>query len=127
MSERSSRLRRKGPIARVGELLVDGHANCLQELGALVIADSRLNEFFAKLKHGTPDVNPGKSTTQLLDEYREVHETLGEAFERASAEFLSAEWPKSRPDIWEANQAKLRHAVTALAERLTRLVAEYVP
>ena len=127
MSEQPTRLRRKGPLARVGELLIDGHANCLEELGAFVIAYSRINEFFAGLKRGTADVKSGKSARQLFDEYHEVHETLGRAFERVSAEFLSAEWPKSRPDVWQENQAKLLQAVTALTERVTRLLGEYVP
>lgn len=127
MSEQSPRLRRKGPIARVGELLVDGHADCLEELGALVIADSRINQLFARLKRGTADVHPVKNARRLLEVYLEVHETLGADFERASAEFLSAEWPKFRPDVWEENQARLQQAVTAFTERLTTLLAEYVP
>ena len=132
MSDRPTRLQRKGLIGRVGELLVDGHADCLEELGAFVIADSRINEFFAGLKQRTATMKAGKSLKQLDDEYRQVYETLGRAFERASAEFLSAEspnaeWPKSRLEGWEENRVKLLQAVTALTEQVTRLLAEYVP
>jgi hypothetical protein len=127
MTEQHTRLRRKGLIARVGELLVDGHANCLEELGALVIVDSRINEFFYGLKRGTVDVKPGKSVRDLDNEYRVLYETQGAAFQRVSAEFLAADWPKARPDIWEAHQAKLLQAVTAIREPLENLLVEYVP
>jgi len=111
----------------VGELFIDGHANCLEELGAFAIAYSRINEFFYGLKRGTADVKPGKSVRELDNEYRVAHETQGAAFERVSAEFLAAEWPKARPDIWEAHQARLLHAVTAFREPLEKLLVEYVP
>jgi hypothetical protein len=34
---------------------------------------------------------------------------------------------KSRPDIWQENGEKPAQAVTAYTERLTRLLADYVP
>jgi hypothetical protein len=127
MSEPPTPLRRKGPLARVGELLSDGHANCSEELGAFVIVYSRINKLFAGLKRGNADVKPGTSAERLGEEYRALCETLGVAFDRASAAFLSAEWPKSRTDIWQENQERLVQAVTAFTQALTRLLDEYGP
>ena len=125
MSEQQERLRRRGALAHVGELLLDGHAECVEELGAFIIAYGRINKFFAGLKRGTADVKPGKSVQTLLEQYHQVHVTLGVAFERASAELLSAEWPTSRPDVWREKQVRLSRAVRAFTERLVNLHAEY--
>jgi hypothetical protein len=122
VSEQPTRLRRKGPLTCVGELLIDGHANCIEELGALVITYGRINAFFAGLKRGTASVKPEKSARRLGDEYNEVDKIIGGAFEHASAAFLAAEWPKLRRDIWQENQATLVQAVTIM-DRNTRRFA----
>ena len=101
------------------------HASCIEELGALVIAYAQINAFFADLKRGVASVRPGKSEAQLDEDYFGVHESLELAFERASTEFLSAEWPKNRRDVWKANHENLRVAVVAYTERLASLLNEY--
>jgi len=111
---------------RVAELLLDGHTSCVEELGVLVIAYERINRFFAGLKQGRTHLMPGKSAEAMLEENHAVYTTFGVAFEHAATEFLSAEWPRSRPDVWQENHDKLARAVTAYTERLTTLYEDHL-
>lgn len=125
MSDSSER--HKGPPTFVAELLLNKHTRCLEELGAFIIAYAQINRFVADLKRGTASVKAGKTGRGLLDEYFELYESMEPTFERACTDFLSAEWPKFRTDIWDANDDKLRAAVTEYTEKLTRLLGAYKP
>lgn len=118
-------LQRRGPVARVGELLRDGRVACVEELGAFLVAYARINKLFARLKRGIANVKSGRSVESLLEEYAEICASLGTEFDRASAEVLVADDPTCRSDISQEQRARLANAVTAFTEQLLRLHGEY--
>jgi hypothetical protein len=119
---------RKGLVGTVGRLLVDGRAYCVQELGALVIAHDRLNQFIYGLKWSRVQLKPGTS----LEAFKvmtgaKMYLTFEETFERVAMEFLTAERPPQRHDIWDALEAKLKNAAVVYTDQLNSVLREFVP